>query len=119
MSDTKLTKWDLILPAIVFIVGIPLMILFYNYDNNKIENNIKKSLYLPDSVKTEVKGFVLKERYIKEKGITLIDLSNGRKYSLRDAWFIKRDYYIYKPANNDSIYIYDRKNKLINHKQEN
>ncbi len=77
---------------------------------------MKGYLYLPDSVKTEVKGFVLKEKFIKQKGITLIDLSNGGKYIIHDVWFIKRDYYIYKPVDIDSIFVFDRKNKLVNPK---
>ncbi|MDR1715285.1 MAG: hypothetical protein LBS20_05530 [Prevotella sp.] len=116
MSHIKITKWDFILPAIVFIVGIPLMICYFNYDNSKIEKDMEEYLYLPDSVKYEVKGFVLRERFIKQKGITLIDLSNGEKYMLRDVWFIKRDYYIYKPVDIDSIFVFDRKNKLVNPK---
>lgn len=116
MSRTNITKWDFILPAIVFIVGIPLMICYFNYYNSKIEKDMKEYLYLPDSVKYEVKGFVLRERFVKQKGITLIDLSDGGKYMLRDVWFIKRDYYIHKPVDIDSIFVFDRKNKLVNHK---
>lgn len=116
MNRTKITKLDIFSVILVICISIPLIILSLNNDDKVIKHEMNNYLYLPDSVKSEVKGFVLRERYIKQKGVTLIDLSNGGKYMLRDVWFIKRDYYIYKPANNDSIYFYDRNNKLVNHK---
>lgn len=105
----KIRKIDVIAPVIAVIAIILFFIYCEKYDGSERD----KYILLPDSVKSEVKGFVLRERPLGRVGVSYIDLSNGGKYKLRRASFIRRDYYIHKPTNTDSIYIYDRKNRLV------